>query len=259
MNTKFKAVMLVFVIVIGVFTLSKSVDAQTSVQEIIPSMNIPLPGTCGDSFSPDPSIQKCCKTPVYTPELYEAELIKNLPFFGSALSDFVSRNFKDKMSAVMFTQRQVSIQACLNGVPSTPGDPNNAKCICIQSPTPPVITAFEETCGKMDPRTNEKDRCLNCTGAGGVWTSLGCFNGRINEFIQEKILGTGVGIAGGITLLCIMLAAFQMQASRGNAEKVKKAQELLTNCITGLMVIIFSVLILKIIGIDILRLPGFTL
>jgi hypothetical protein len=81
----------------------------------------------------------------------------------------------------------------------------------------------------------------------------------VSEFITQKILGTGVGVAGGISMLCIMFAAFQMQTSSGNAEKIKKAQELLTNCITGLMVIIFSVLILKIIGIDILKLPGFRL
>ena len=80
---------------------------------------------------------------------------------------------------------------------------------------------------------------------------------NLQEFIEKTILGTGVGLGGGISLLCIMFSAFQMQTSAGNAEKLKKAQELLTNCIIGLMVIIFSVLILKIIGVDILRIPGF--
>jgi hypothetical protein len=114
--------------------------------------------------------------------------------------------------------------------------------------------------------TNDKERnqCLTCIGGGtsgaglkGVWTSIGCITGDLSLFIKEKIFGWGVGLAGMISLFCIIYAAFQIQTSSGNAEKVKKAQELLTSCIMGLMLIIFSVFILKLIGVDILKIPGF--
>jgi hypothetical protein len=67
----------------------------------------------------------------------------------------------------------------------------------------------------------------------------------------------GIGLAGGVAMLCIMYSAFRMQTSQGNPEAIKKAQETLTSCITGLVLIIFSVLILRIIAQDILRIPGF--
>jgi len=116
---------------------------------------------------------------------------------------------------------------------------------------------MEPICNRINSQTGEQSNCKACAQGGGLWTSLGCFSGNLSELISQKILGTGVGIAGGISLLCIMFAAFQMQTSSGNAEKIKKAQELLTNCITGLMIIVFSILILKIIGVDVLRLPNF--
>ncbi len=162
-----------------------------------------------------------------------------------------------KASLINFTQTQVTNEPCSVGSPSTPGDVNNDSCICLVQPSVVPTNAMGYVCSSMSINTNEKAQCSACVGNGGYWSSLGCFSGNVSEFIAEKILGTGVGIAGGISLLCIMFAAFQMQTSSGNAEKIKKAQELLTNCITGLMVVIFSVLILKIIGVDILRLPGF--
>ena len=41
-------------------------------------------------------------------------------------------------------------------------------------------------------------------------------------------------------------------------EKIKKAQDLLTSCIMGLMLIIFAVFILRLVGVNILRIPGFS-
>jgi len=49
-----------------------------------------------------------------------------------------------------------------------------------------------------------------------------------------------------------------MQSSQGNPEKLKKSQDMITSCIMGLMLIIFSIFILKLIGVDILKIPGFS-
>jgi hypothetical protein len=224
------------------------------VQIAMPSIN------CGDATASDPQIRKCCKVIINTPEIITAQFRQNVPVFGKALADLMAPVINKQYSVMKFTSSQKEDnQACANGVPSTPGDVNNDNCICILSPTGTPLDAMKPICGRMDTKSNEKNQCEACVGNGGYWSSLGCFSGNVSEFITQKILGTGVGIAGGISMLCIMFAAFQMQTSSGNAEKIKKAQELLTNCITGLMVIIFSILILKIIGVDILKLPGFRL
>jgi hypothetical protein len=67
-----------------------------------------------------------------------------------------------------------------------------------------------------------------------------------------------LSIAAFIAIGCIIYAAVQIQLSQGDAEKLKKARETLTSCILGFMLIIFSVFILRVIGVDILQIPGFS-
>jgi len=106
----------------------------------------------------------------------------------------------------------------------------------------------------------EYEQCLACSAfdGGGTWTAVGCFYNDLGKTISEKIFGWALGMAGGVALLCIIYASIVMQISAGNPEKVKHAQEMITSCITGLIVVIFSVVILRIIGVDILRIPGFS-
>lgn len=149
----------------------------------------------------------------------------------------------------------IAMKSCAYGAPSTPSDTSSPSCICIEDKN--ALIKVINLCNSIQD-SGEKDKCSSCLVGGNIWSSIGCIQSDMRLFIQDTLLRMGVGIAGGISLLCIMFAAFQMQTSGGNAEKLKKAQELLTNCITGLMVIIFSMLILKIIGVDILRIPGFS-
>ncbi|MCX6732914.1 MAG: hypothetical protein NTV98_05235 [Candidatus Roizmanbacteria bacterium] len=244
MRSKIIAVLAIFFVFIFL------IKQQSLAQGIIP--NLPQPGiTCGVANGVG-DVQKCCNSPIVTPGAVN---------LGSPALDalyYVMKPITDKTSnAILQQQKTVVTKACIEGVPSTPGDINNSACICLLvAPTAP-ISAFEEVCGSIKS-SSEQGLCKSCASAGGVWTAIGCFNGNFSDFITKNIMQTGVGIAGGISLLCIMFSAFQMQTSSGNAEKIKKAQELLTNCITGLMIIIFSILILKIIGVNILGIPGFS-
>ena len=69
-------------------------------------------------------------------------------------------------------------------------------------------------------------------------------------------LGWGIGIGGGIAFLLIVFAGFQILTSSGDPTRLKAGQELLTSAITGLIMLIFSVYILRLIGVDILRLSS---
>lgn len=85
--------------------------------------------------------------------------------------------------------------------------------------------------------------------------------GRINTDpagLVQSIFTILLGFSGGVALLLIIASGYQLMTSQGNPEKVKEGRERLTAAIVGLLFIIFSTLILQIIGVDILNLPGFT-
>lgn len=97
----------------------------------------------------------------------------------------------------------------------------------------------------------------DCPAATKIRTAIGC----IPIFDQSNFLSFAlkwaVGIGGGIAFLLIVYAGFMIMTSSGNPERLKAGQELLTSAISGLILLIFSVVILRIIGINILRIPGF--
>lgn len=210
-----------------------------------------LPGVnCGDVQNNN----KCC---------YNEPIKPGLINIGGPLqfvSDFINRLLEDKLTPLLQWQRQIKVEPCINGSPSTPGDLSNPNCICIK-PTDAPLTAIKSLCDNVSPK--EKQLCLDCLSGNnkdkivGIWSGAGCIYANIGAFIQNTLLGWGIGLAGLVALLCIIYSAFQLQTSGGNPEKIKKAQELLTSCIMGLMLIIFSVFILRIIGVSILRIPGF--
>ena len=117
---------------------------------------------------------------------------------------------------------------------------------------------------KFVPDDGKRALCKSCFDGGGAWTALGCFGksqtagdpSTINDFLKSFI-GLGTGIGGGIAFLLILFSGFQRITSTGNPEKLHEAKELMTAAISGLLLIIFSVFLLRLIGVDILQIPGF--
>ncbi len=72
----------------------------------------------------------------------------------------------------------------------------------------------------------------------------------------KSIFGIVLGLSGGIALLLIIYSGYQLMASQGNPEKLEAARQQLISAIIGLVFIIFSLVILQIIGVDILKIPG---
>jgi hypothetical protein len=92
------------------------------------------------------------------------------------------------------------------------------------------------------------------TGCGdeSINTAIGCIPvGNTNAFIGF-ILGWAIGIGGGIAFLLILYAGFMIMTSSGNPERLKAGQELMTSAIAGIIMLIFSVFILRLIGVNIL-------
>ena len=100
-------------------------------------------------------------------------------------------------------------------------------------------------------------KCLEClNNHNGIWTAVGCIE-KSTEGIVTKIMRVGLGIAGGIALLMILVASFKFSTSQGEPKSISEAKEIMQAAVIGLLFIIFSVTILQFIGVTILRIPGF--
>lgn len=89
-----------------------------------------------------------------------------------------------------------------------------------------------------------------------VDTAIGQISTDPKTFVQS-IFSIVLGLAGGIALILIMYSGYKMMASQGNPEALTAARDQLISAIVGLLFIIFSFVILQVIGVDILRIPGF--
>lgn len=91
----------------------------------------------------------------------------------------------------------------------------------------------------------------------GIDTAIGCIPIGSGQEFTEFILKWALGIAGGVAFLLILYSGFMIMTSTGDPKKLQAGRELLTAAISGLVLLIFSVFILRLIGVDILGLPGF--
>jgi len=121
---------------------------------------------------------------------------------------------------------------------------------------------------KQPPNEDEYEKCKKCFGwyeepegeynwiSAKAWTAVGCIPTAPEEFIKW-LLPVVISIAGGIAFLLILLGSFTVLTSAGNPDKLNEGKDIIVSAIVGLLVILFSVVLLKIIGVDILGLPGF--
>jgi hypothetical protein len=101
-----------------------------------------------------------------------------------------------------------------------------------------------------------QSECTSCVSQQGIWTALGCIPATEGGLF-ETIFTVGLGMAGGIAFLLILFGGFQILSSAGNPEQLNEGRELVSSAVAGLLLIIFSVFLLRLVGYDILRIPGF--
>ena len=136
----------------------------------------------------------------------------------------------------------------------------------------PVPAPVVKKCGDKDDNGNE----IICSSGGGkiiegcndpdkpgydpknpaIATAIGCIHTNPTELVKD-FMKFGVGIGGGLAFLMMLLGAFQMLTSAGNPETLNAGKDRLTSAVIGLLFIIFTILLLQIIGADILNIPGF--
>lgn len=126
-----------------------------------------------------------------------------------------------------------------------------------------------EPCSSIDKETNptEFNKCNTCLEGKddkgnilpygpGSWSALGCIPTYPDKFIQW-LLDKAINIVGGIAFLLILFGSFKVATSSGNPESLNEGKDIIFAALAGLLFIVFSVILLKIIGSDILQIPGF--
>lgn len=211
-----------------------------NVNDFLPGIGCGVPTATG-------SANLCCTTQTVTCGFGWLEnILDKIPVVSDVVKDFAQ-----KCDQIKYFQSKNGSKECIFGEP----DRSSGKCICTYSGTTQAPPEIEKMCRVYLSISNPQDleKCITCKG---YYSALGCIPLSVEGFVQF-IFSFGIGLAGIIALLCIIYSAFMIQASSGNPEKIKKSQENLTSCILGLMLIIFSIFILKFIGLDILRIPSF--
>lgn len=88
-----------------------------------------------------------------------------------------------------------------------------------------------------------------------VKTALGCVPVRFEELVGW-LLPFLFGIAGGISFLLMVYGFIVVATSSGDPKRVAGGRETITSALMGLLTSIFALFILRLIAVDILKIPG---
>jgi hypothetical protein len=99
--------------------------------------------------------------------------------------------------------------------------------------------------------TSEGPACLDCLKGQPtrVYSSLGCIDTEQNALII-RIMQIGIGIVGGIGIFRLMQAAILRQTA--DPAKIQESWDIISSVIIGLIILLGSIVILRVIGINVL-------
>lgn len=116
--------------------------------------------------------------------------------------------------------------------------------------TPLINNSIADTLAALRAQDEEnRDFIIECTAGGGIPTAIGCVDASPIGIITG-LIRIALGVIGGVALISLIIVGIQYQ--RGNDEEIKKARDRLIAILTGVAFLVFSVLILRILGVNIL-------
>jgi len=144
--------------------------------------------------------------------------------------------------------------------PPNPQCGSGLKCIgnyCVVPPqpsaSPPPVPSIPTSAPTATPGVGggSSSNVALCNNSS-IDTAIGCIPFDSESNFIGFILSWAIGIGGGVAFIMMLFAGFQIMTSAGNPDRLRAGQELLTSAIAGLILLVFSVFILRVIGIDIL-------
>lgn len=136
----------------------------------------------------------------------------------------------------------VTINNCGAQTPVCGGHGVNATCTCLDN--------FPTTVPVVGSNNN-----YLCADKESVDTALGCIPVKMDKFIAW-LLPVLFSISGAIAFLLMVYGFILITTSQGDPKAVQGARETITSAITGLLISIFAIFILRLITLDILKIPG---
>lgn len=91
----------------------------------------------------------------------------------------------------------------------------------------------------------------NCNTTTDVNTALGCIPTEPQELVKW-ILGRSIAMGGGIAFLLSLWGGVTIILASGNPEKINEGKEIITSAVSGLLFILFSIFLLRLIGVNVL-------
>jgi hypothetical protein len=104
---------------------------------------------------------------------------------------------------------------------------------------------------------NYYGKCTECFSTQGVWTAVGCIPYNDTTSTVRALITIGLGLAGTAVVLMTLAGAFLISTSQGDPKRVEEGRSLITSAVAGILFLIFSVSILRFVGVSVLQLPGF--
>lgn len=102
-----------------------------------------------------------------------------------------------------------------------------------------------------------RSTCDQCLNDKKIWTGAGCIPFAVKTQTVRAFIVLGLGITGASVLLLSLYAGFLLSISQGNPTQVDEAKAAITSAVAGAFFIIFSVTILRFVGVSILQIPFF--
>lgn len=140
--------------------------------------------------------------------------------------------------------------------------------VIAQSSTPlPTGKPSCDLCGWCNPEINPKPSnwniCRTClydaTGLeqkGNYYTVFGCLSTK-PELYVKSVLSIVFGVAGGLAFLAVLGGSAIVLTSAGYPDRIQTGKDLIVSALFGIILIVFSVFLLRVVGFEILRIPGF--
>lgn len=136
----------------------------------------------------------------------------------------------------------------------------SSECNALQSQAgmPQAVNQAVSQVSTICDSVSDPGACNGCMADGNhVWTAIGCIDTQSPTGLMERLLGIGIGIAGGIAFLLILFGGMQILTSAGNPEQLNAGRELVSAAIIGLILVIFAIFLLRFIGVNIIGIPEF--